>query len=434
MEAPMLILVASFFILVALGVPIAFSIGIATFLTAITQFDAKMVVIQICQDLVEGPNSFVLLCIPFFVFSGLLMGRGGIARRLVDFANALVGRFRGGLGYVNVLACMFFGAISGSAAAATSSIGTALIPEMRKEGYDREFSAALTMTAATTGLLIPPSNIMIVYAAVSAVSIQDMFLAGFIPGIVVGLCLMTASGTISIRRRYPKADSVSLKETLVRFKRAILSLMLIVIVLGGIVAGKFTPTEAAAIAVLYSFFLSVILYRQVKLADLPGIMLETGVITAFIMFLIGASKAMGWTLTDQQIPERLATMLLGISDNKWVILLIVNAFLLAVGAFMDMTPAVLIFTPIFLPVARSLGIDDLHFGIIMIANLCIGLVTPPVGTILFVGCAVAETTVSRVFRSLLPFFIAMIVALAIIAVLPTEWVVWLPKLFAKTGG
>ncbi|MBE7558727.1 TRAP transporter large permease [bacterium] len=425
---------ASFFILVALGVPIAFSIGIATFLTAITQFDAKMVVILICQDLVEGPNSFVLLCIPFFVFSGLLMGRGGIARRLVDFANALVGRFRGGLGYVNVLACMFFGAISGSAAAATSSIGTALIPEMRKEGYDREFSAALTMTAATTGLLIPPSNIMIVYAAVSAVSIQDMFLAGFIPGIVVGLCLMTASGTISIRRRYPKADSVSLKETLVRFKRAILSLMLIVIVLGGIVAGKFTPTEAAAIAVLYSFFLSVILYRQVKLADLPGIMLETGVITAFIMFLIGASKAMGWTLTDQQIPERLATMLLGISDNKWVILLIVNAFLLAVGAFMDMTPAVLIFTPIFLPVARSLGIDDLHFGIIMIANLCIGLVTPPVGTILFVGCAVAETTVSRVFRSLLPFFIAMIVALAIIAVLPTEWVVWLPKLFAKTGG
>ena len=428
---PWVILVVAFFALVAVNVPIAFSLGIATFLMVITLYGFETTVMQISQDMISGPNTFVLLCIPFFIFSGLLMGRGGIARRLVDFASSLVGRFRGGLGYVNVLACMFFGAISGSAAAATSSIGSSLIPEMEREGYNKEFAAALTMTAATTGLIIPPSNIMIVYTAVTSVSIQDMFLAGFIPGTIMGLCLMTASGFICIRHGAPKSAPVPIREIFRRFRRAFLSLLLIVIVLGGIISGYFTATEAAAIAVLYSLFLSVILYREVKLTDLPGIMLQTGVTTAFIMFLIGTSKAMGWALTDQQIPGQIADFLIGISDNKWVILLIINLMLLVVGAFMDMTPAVLIFTPIFLPVVTNevIGLHPIQFGIMMIANLCIGLVTPPVGTILFVGCAVANTTIARVFWKLVPFFIAMVVALVLITLLPQSWVLWLPELF-----
>jgi tripartite ATP-independent transporter DctM subunit len=356
------------------------------------------------------------------------MGKGGISRRLIDFASALVGRFIGGLGYVNILTCMMFGAISGSAVAAVSSVGGFMIPEMNKKGYDNNFNVAVSTTAATTGLLIPPSNIMIVYALVSGgVSIAAMFMAGFLPGIVVGLCLMVVSGFISRKRNYGAGEKAGLWHILVTFKRAIPSLLLIIIVLGGILKGIFTATEAAAIAVVYSFILAVVIYREVKLQDISQLLLQCGITTSIVMLLIGTSQAMSWIMAYENIPQNVSAALLSLSSNKYVIFLIINAILLFVGCFMDMTPAVLIFTPIFLPVAVRLGVHPVHFGIIIITNLCIGLCTPPVGTCLFVGCGIGKTTIAQVTKSLLPFFAAMTVALLLITYIP-QISLLLPKL------
>jgi len=373
----------------------------------------------IAQKMATGIDEFALLAIPFFILAGSFMGRGGIARRLIDFAGALVGRFTGGLAYVNVLTCMLFGAISGSAVAAVSAIGGFMIPEMNKKGYHRDFNVAVSITAATTGLLIPPSNIMIVYALVtSGVSIVAMFMAGILPGIVVGLFLMLASGIISKKRNYGAGEKAALIQILWAFIRAIPSLLLIIIVLGGILLGIFTATEAAAIAVVYSFILAVLIYREVKIKQIPQMLLGCAITTAVVMLLIGASSAMSWVMATENIPQNVSAALLSISNNKIVILLIVNMLLLFVGTFMDMTPAVLIFTPIFLPVILQLGIDKVHFGIIMITNLCIGLCTPPVGACLFVGCGIGQTTIVNLIRPLLPFFAAMIAALMLITYIP----------------
>lgn len=439
MDMPVLILTVSFIIFLIMNVPIAISIGLSTFLTGLyvkcfadgfPVIDSlNLVSDMIAHKMATGIDQFSLLAIPFFILAGLFMGRGGIARRLIAFAGTLVGQFTGGLAYVNVLTCMFFGALSGSAVAAVSAVGGFMIPEMNKKGYHRDFNVAVSTTAATTGLMIPPSNIMIVYSVVAGggVSIVAMFMAGIFPGIVFGLLLMLVCGIISKKRNYGAGKKADSKQILLAFIQALLSLLLIVIVLGGILGGIFTATEAAAIAVVYAFILSVVVYREIKIKEIPEILLQCGITTAVVMFLIGASSAMSWVMTSERIPQNVSAALMSVSSNKFVILLIINILLLFVGTFMDMTPAVLIFTPIFLPVVKQLGIHPVHFGLIMIANLCIGLCTPPVGTCLFVGCGVGKTTIVNVIKPLLPFFAAMIAALMLVTYFP-QISLFIPKL------
>ncbi|MGK0240585.1 MAG: tripartite ATP-independent transporter DctM subunit [Candidatus Pelagisphaera sp.] len=421
------VLVVVFMILLVMNVPIAVAIAVASMLAMLLEgYDPSLMV---ASKMANGIDSFALLAIPFFILSGVLMGRGGMARRLMDLAATLVGRFPGGLAYVNTLTCMLFGSISGSAAAAVTSIGGFMLPEMKKKGYNNEFSVAITTTAATTGLLIPPSNIMIVYAVASgSVSIAAMFMAGVLPGILIGLLLMIVCFFIAKRMKLEAGDRSTIGEIVIAFRRAFFSMLLLVIVIGGILKGVFTATEASAIAVAYAFMLSVVFYREVKLKDLPEILLQTGVTTAVIMLLIGASSGMSWIMTITNIPQTVSALLLGLSDNPLVIMLMINLLLLFVGTFMDMTPAVLIFTPIFLPIAQTLGIDPVHFGIILIANLCIGLCTPPVGTCLFLGCGVGNTTIARVTPFMIPFFIAMFIGLMLISYVP-GLSMWLPGLF-----
>ena len=419
-----LILVFIFVLLLVMNVPIAVAIALSTFFAILAEGSDPTIVVA--AKMANGVNSFALLAIPFFILSGHLMGRGGMARRLIDFAGTLVGFLPGGLAYVNTLTCMLFGSISGSAAAAVSSVGGFMIPEMNRKGYNREFNVAVTTTAATTGLLIPPSNVMIVYSvAAGSVSIAAMFMAGVLPGIVTGLFIMLVCGGFAFKKKYACEERSSIKDVFIGFKRAFLSLFLIVIVIGGILAGVFTATEAAAIAVVYSFLLSVVVYREVKFSHLPEILRDTGITTAVVMLLIGASSGMSWIMTMANIPQTVSTALLGLSENPVVILLTINLLLLFVGTFMDMTPAILIFTPIFLPVVTSLGMHPVHFGIIMIANLCIGLCTPPVGTCLFIGCGVGQTTIAKVTKTMLPFFGSMVAALMVITYVPATSL-WLP--------
>ncbi len=428
MDLPIIVLVVSFVILLLLNVPVAFSMGISTVLAFLAMGDLPAFV-AVAHKIATGIDSFALLAIPFFVLSGILMGHGGIARRLIDFANALVGRFRGGLAFVNVLTCMLFGAISGSATAAVSGVGGFMVPIMNKMGYDRDFNASVTITAATTGLLIPPSNVMIVYSLATGgiVSIAAIFMAGFLPGFLMGLALILVSAVISIIHNYGKGETVALKEGILRFFKAIPPLLMVIIVIGGILLGWFTPTEASAVAVLYSFFLAVIIYREVKIKDIPNILLQCGVTTSVVFLLIGTSMAMSWVLASENIPQDISAALLNTTSNKILLLLMINAILLVVGTFMDMTPAILIFTPIFLPIVEKLGIHPLHFGIIIIMNLCIGLCTPPVGTALFLGCGIADTTVTKVMRHILPFFVAMIITVLICTFVP-QISMWLPDI------
>ena len=419
-----LLLVVVFLLLLVMDVPIAVAIALATFVAILAEGSDPTVVVA--SNMANGVNSFALLAIPFFILSGHFMGKGGMARRLIDFAGTLVGFLPGGLAYVNTLTCMLFGSISGSAAAAVSSVGGFMIPEMNRKGYNREFNVAVTTTAATTGLLIPPSNIMIVYSvAAGSVSIAAMFMAGVIPGLLTGFFIMLVCGGFAIRNDYPREPRSSLREIAVSFKRAFLSLFLILVVIGGILIGVFTATEAAAIAVVYSFLLSVLFYREIRLSEIPDLLLQTGITTAVVMLLIGASSGMSWIMTMANIPQTVSDALLGLSDNPIMILLTINILLLCVGTFMDMTPAVLIFTPIFWPVAESLGMHQVHFGIMMIANLCIGLCTPPVGTCLFIGCGVGKTSIAKVTKTMLPFFFAMVAALLVITYVPSISL-WLP--------
>jgi len=563
-ELPVLVLVASFVILLLLNVPVAFCMGISTVLAFLAIGDLPTFV-AVAHKIATGIDSFSLLAIPFFILSGLLMGHGGIARRLIDLANVLVGRFRGGLAFVNVLTCMLFGAISGSATAAVSAVGGFMIPLMNKMGYHRDFNTSVTITAATTGLLIPPSNVMIVYSLATGgfVSIAAIFMAGFLPGVLMGLSLMAVAGLLTVRHKYGSDEIYKFYEIMIRiigtalclvipgflyYKRsgflpaeislkklenysqiaastqklnvafiwillgllavmvigyaamawkknrhsakittgligllfvpiwflkgffysrlydmqsygnwslalsfyslliigliafygmkvswkgficfidAVPSLLLVYIVLGGILTGIFTATEASAVAVLYAFILAVVVYREVKIRDMPKILLQCGVTTSVVFLLIGTSMAMSWVLASENIPQNISAALLSTTSNKVLLLLMINAILLVVGTFMDMTPAILIFTPIFLPIVEKLGIHPLHFGIIIIMNLCIGLCTPPVGTALFLGCGIAGTTVTKVMRHILPFFVAMIITLLICTFVP-QISMWIP--------
>jgi len=428
MDIQVLILIVVFFGLLILHVPIAVCIAVATIVTILSLGDVPTGYI-VAQKISTGISSFPLLAIPFFVLSGVLMGEGGMARRLMDFASSVVGRFHGGLAYVNTMTCMMFGAISGSAAAAVSSIGGFMIPEMERKNYGREFSVALTTASATTGLLIPPSNIMIVYAVVAGnVSVAGLFLGGLIPGIIMGLLIMVACFFMNRGQAVGSGEVANMKQVFFSFLHAAPSLFLIFIVIGGILGGVFSATEASAVAVLYALVLGVALYREVKFADIPRIFLKAAKTTSVVMILVGTSQAMGWVLAYEQIPQTVSEALLAISENKFVILLIINLLLLVVGTFMDMTPAVLIFTPILLPVVMKLGIEPVHFGIFMIANLCIGLCTPPVGTCLFIGCGVGNTTIAKVVKPLIPIFIAMSIGLLLITYVP-GLSTWLPGVF-----
>lgn len=424
-----IILVLSFVILLSLGVPIAFAIGISTLLTMLVNIAPEPAFTTLAQRMATGLDSFALLAIPFFILAGQFMNRGGIASRLIDFAKGLVGSLPGGLAFVNILACMLFGAIAGSAAAAASAIGGIMGPRMAKEGYPKSFSAAVNVTSATTGLVIPPSNILIVYSLASGgVSIAALFVAGYIPGILAGIALMVVAGFISYKKKYAVGEKVPVKEVAMKFLDALPSLFLLIVVIGGIIAGIFTATEASAIAVLYTIILSMVVYRQVKIKDLPEILIQTVITTAIVMILIGTSMGMSWVMSFENIPQGVSEALLSISNNKIVVLIIINLILLFVGIFMDMTPAVLIFTPIFLPVVTELGVDPIHFGIIMVLNLCIGLCTPPVGAVLFIGCSVAGISISKVVKPLIPLFAAMVVALLLVTYIP-EISLWLPRLF-----
>jgi len=427
MEMPIIVLAASFALFLWMNVPVAYAMGISTTLAFLLL--GLPAATAVAHNIATGIDSFTLLAIPFFVLSGLLMERGGIARRLIDFANVLVGRFKGGLALVNIMTCMLFGSISGSAAAAVSSIGGFMIPLMNKKGYDRDFNTSVTITAATTGLLIPPSNVMIVYSLATGgmVSIAAMFIAGVFPGILVGVGLMIVSSIISIKHNYGKGEGVEFAGAVKRFFYAIPALLLVVIVIGGILAGWFTATEGSAVAVAWSFILAVFLYREVKISDLPKILLQCGVTTSIVFMLIGTSMAMSWVFAAQNVPQNISEALLGLTNNKIIILLLINIILLIVGCFMDMTPAVLIFTPIFLPIVQGLGVEPLHFGIIMIMNLCIGLCTPPVGTCLFLGCGIGQTTVTNVMRKIIPFYISMIITL-LICTYTEGFSMWLPKI------
>lgn len=424
----LLVLVVTFVVLLLLGVPIAFCIGIASLCTMLLSIDPVPAVTTVAQRMATGLDSFALLAIPFFILAGQFMNRGGIARRLIELARSLVGVLPGGLAHVNILASMLFGAISGSAVAAASAVGGVMTPHMREQGYDRAYGAAVNITSATTGLLIPPSNILIVYSLASGgVSIAALFLAGYLPGLVVGLLLMVVAGVIAARRGYPRADRIRLRAVLARFVDALPSLFMLVVVIGGIIAGVFTATEASAVAVAYAFVLGLV-YREIRVADLPDILLETVKTTAVVMILIGTSMGLSWVMAYENIPQSVSEGLIALFESPLMILLVINLILLFVGTFMDMTPAVLIFTPIFLPIVTGFGMDPTHFGIVMVLNLCVGLCTPPVGSVLFVGCGIAEVPITRVIRPLLPFFAAMIVALLLVTYLP-GLSLWLPRAF-----
>lgn len=415
MDMTAIVLVVAFFTLLLLNVPISFSIGIATLIAMLMNIDFTPAVTTIAQRMAGGLDSFALLAIPFFVLSGMIMGRGGIAKRLINCALALIGSLPGGLALVNVVSCMLFGAISGSAVATTSAIGSFMLPEMKKQGYDENFSAAVTAAASTTGMLIPPSNILIVYAIASGgVSIAALFMAGYLPGIMVGLSLMTVCYFHAKRKGYATTDRLPLNVVVKQVAAAIPSLFLIVLVIGGIVGGIFTATEAGAIAVVYSLVLAVGVYREVEVKQLPDILLKSAETTAIVMLLIGASTAMSWMLSFENIPQNISAFLLEISDNPIVILLLINLLLIVVGAFLDMTPAVLIFTPIFLPVAMQLGMSPFQFGIMIVLNLSIGLCSPPVGAVLFITCAIAKTRLDKIIKPLLPLYIAMFVVLMLV--------------------
>ncbi|HCE2169407.1 membrane protein [Vibrio parahaemolyticus] len=419
-----LTLFGSFAVLLAIGVPVSFAIGLSSLATILMGLPLEPAIAVVAQRMAAGLDNFALLAIPFFILAGNIMNQGGIALRLINFAKVLGGRLPGSLAHVNVMANMMFGSISGSAVASAAAVGGTMSPLQKKDGYDENFSAAVNITSCPSGLLIPPSNTLIVFSLVSGgTSIAALFLAGYIPGILMGLSIMVVAGIIAKRRGYPIAARPTLAMVWDTFLKAAPSLALIVVIIGGI----FTATEASAIAVVYTFVLAVLVYREVKWRDLPKIILESAVTTSIVLLLVGASMGMSWAMANADIPYMIADALLAISDNPMMILLIINIILLIVGIFMDMTPAVLIFTPIFLPIALDMGIDPVHFGIMMTFNLAIGICTPPVGSALFIGCSVANVAIDKVIKPLLPFYVALIAALMAVTFIP-ELSLFLPKL------
>lgn len=420
-----MILLASFVILILLRFPIAMVLALSSLLTAFT-LDLPLAVIG--QRMVQGLNSYSLLAIPFFILAGQIMSEGKLAMRLVNLAQLLVGAVRGGLALVNCVACMLFGNISGSAAADASSVGSVLIPSMKRKKYDADFSVAVTSAAAIQGVVMPPSHNMILYAlAAGGVSISSLFLAGIVPCLILLASLLVTTYFIAKKRGYPKGEPVKLKEVPKIIADGFLSMFTAVIILGGIFSGWFTATESGAIACVYAFILTFFVYRDLPLKHVKVIFLKTFRTVSMVLFLIAASNAFAWVLTYLKIPALITDGLLSISDNPVMILLIINILLLILGAPLDMGPLILIMTPILYPVVTSLGMDPVHFGIVLILNLGIGLITPPVGTVLFVGCAIGKVSIEAATKRLIPYFLVMVAVLMVITYVP-QISLWLPNL------
>ncbi|MGV8847532.1 TRAP transporter large permease [Tessaracoccus sp.] len=422
-----LILLFGIVIGIIFSMPIAVVIGGAAFLAAVTLLGLEPAVLATAQRMFTGINSFPLLAIPLFVLAGVIMNNGGIAGRLVDAAKVLTGRMPASLAQTNIVANALFGAVSGAAVAAAAAVGTVMNPRMVKEKYDRRFAAAVNVASAPSGMLIPPSNTFIVYSLVSSTSIAALFMAGLIPGILwAGACMIV---TYLYARRQPgrlkSEDRATFKQAVAIIWRAVPSLLMIVIVVGGILVGFFTATESASIAVVYCLFLSAI-YRSIKISELPDILIDAGRTTAIVMLLVAVSTALSFVMSFARIPDLISNTILGVTDSKVVVLLIMMVVLLVVGTFMDPTPAILIFVPIFLPIAKELGVDPVHFGAMVVMNLSVGVITPPVGNVLFVGARVARLRIEPVIGKLWPFLIAIIAALFLVVFIP-ELSLWLPK-------
>ncbi|EKN8696482.1 TRAP transporter large permease [Salmonella enterica] len=421
-------LIAVFVVLLAMGAPIGICIVIASFSTMMLVLPFDISMFATAQKMFSSLDSFALLAVPFFVLSGVIMNSGGIAARLVNFAKLFTGKLPGSLSYTNIVGNMMFGAISGSAIAASTSIGGVMVPMSAREGYDRGFAAAVNIASAPTGMLIPLTTAFILYALASGgTSIAALFAGGLVAGVLWGVGCMLVTLVVAKRRNYRVFFTVQKGMALKVAVEAIPSLLLIVIIVGGIVQGIFTAIEASAIAVVYTLLLTMVFYRTLKIKDLPSILLQTVVMTGVIMFLLATSSAMSFSMSITNIPAALSDMILGISANKLVILLVITVFLLIIGAFMDIGPTILIFTPILLPIMAKLGVDPVHFGIIMIYNLAIGTITPPVGSGLYVGASVGKVKVEEVIKPLLPFYGAIIGVLLLITYIP-EITLFLPRL------
>ncbi len=411
-------------ILLALGMPVAFAVGLSAVAGALwIDLPLEALMIQITS----GVNKFTLLAIPFFILAGAIMAEGGIARRLVNFAYVFVGFIRGGLSLVNIVASTFFGAISGSSVADTASIGSVMIPEMEKKGYPREYAAAVTASGSVQAILIPPSHNSVIYslAAGGTVSIATLFIAGVLPGLLLGVSLMVLCLGFAQKRGYPKGERIPFKQALKILFDALWGLMTVVIILGGILSGIFTATESAAVACLWAFFVTMFIYRDYKWNELPKLMCRTVKTVTIVMILIGFAAAFGAVMTYMQLPMRITEFFTSLSDNKYVILMYLNIMLLLVGTLMDMAPLILILTPVLLPVTNSLGIDPVHFGMIMMVNLGIGLITPPVGSVLFVASAVSKQKIETVVKAMMPFYAMLLVVLAMVTYIPAISL-WLP--------
>jgi tripartite ATP-independent transporter DctM subunit len=421
-----LVLLGSFVVLCALGVPVAYALGLAALVGALW---ADIPLAAVMLKISDGTDDFALLAIPFFVLAGAIMAEGGMATRLVNLAKVLVGFIRGGLALVNILASTLFGAISGSSVADTASIGSVMIPQMARRGYPRVFATNVTICGSVQALLIPPSHNAVIYslAAGGIISVADLFLAGVFPGLLFGLCLIGLVLWISHKRGYPKEQAVPLRDVPRIVLDAFWGLITIVIILGGILSGVFTATESAAVACVYAFLVTFLVYRDYKWRDLPHLVHRVVKTVAMVMMLIGFSVGFGYMMAIMQIPAKVTQFFLTISENKYVFLMLVNILLLVLGTFMDLAPMLLICTPIFLPVILKLGIDPVHFGMIMILNLGIGLITPPVGPTLFVGCAIGKVTMEQVTKELWPFYGAMCFALLLVTYIPAISL-WLPGL------
>ncbi|WP_024821165.1 MULTISPECIES: TRAP transporter large permease [Aminobacterium] len=410
------ILFASMLLFFMMNVPIAIAIGLSS--VAAIFFSGSVPLIVLVQKMFTATDSFPLMAVPFFILAGSLMEFGGISRRLVDFANSIVGRFSGGLAFVAIIASMFFGAISGAAVATVAAIGTILIPAMVRRGYDKPFATAVQATAGTLGVMIPPSIPMIIYGVLTGVSIGALFMGGILPGILVGFSLMFVAWLISRKKGYRGDEKASLGKIFGTFKEAILALLMPVIILGGIYGGVFTPTEAAVVAVVYGFIVGFFVYKELNIKQLKDIFVTTVIGTAMIMFIIATSSVFSWILTAQQVPQAVASAILSISKSPVIILLLINLLLLFIGTFMETVAAIIILVPVLLPVVTQIGMDPLHFGIVLVVNLAIGMVTPPLGVCLFIGCSIADIKLEDITKAVWPFILIMVVDVLLLTYLP----------------
>lgn len=414
--------------LMVLNVPIAFAMGLSVVAGIIIADQIPIMVLA--QRMFFGLDTFMMVAVPLFILTGRLMALGGVTRDLLEIANVLVGFMRGGLAYVNIVASMIFAGITGSAASDTSSIGSILIPAMIKRGYEPDFSVAVTATSSTIGVMIPPSIPMVLFGVASSVSIGKLFLGGVFPGLLTGVALMLVTFFFARRRNYPVERSYSMKERGTVILKGIPALLTIVIIMGGITTGVFTPTEAAGISAAYAFVLGVFYYKELKFKDVPKIIFEVGLTTGMVAFMVSTASALGWILANQGVPRQLAQFLMTVTENKYLILLMINLVLLFVGTWMDLAPAMIIFAPVLLPIVTAVGVDPVHFGVIMVVNLAIGLFTPPVGVCLFISCGIANISITDTIKAFLPFFLAMVGVLFILTYIP-EMATFLPNLLMR---